>query len=414
MSESRLRTPVATTLTLGLPQGAIDCGMSNLYANMERTSPSIPCEWKRREELLLASYAMFAKDSLGRRYDEPIHLYRSPFQRDRDRILHSAAFRRLSGKMQVFTGDMGDYHRTRLTHTHEVATIARTIGRVLRLNEDLIEALALLHDIGHPPFGHSGEDALCDAFAEHGGFSHNGFALTLVEELETRYTSYPGLNLTVEVLSGQSFRITHSGPSPLLEVQVVDVADSLAYNAHDVDDALALGLIQMQQLESLDLVRRAWEWGAARGMASNARSQRQSLVHSLIDVQVADMLETAVERLEPVKQLDSTSVRELGIILELSTTLASEREQLAAFLFENVYRHPELVRIRQRAAKRVGRLVSHLMEHPHMLPGRFLDRAQRAGIPAAVRDYIAGMTDRFCDAQYSALLELGGDQGLDW
>ena len=339
--------------------------MSNGRIKLDRNNPSLPCQWKNRERLLLAPYAMFSEDSRGRRYEEAIHPYRSPFQRDRDRILHSAAFRRLSGKMQVFTGDMGDYHRTRLTHTHEVATIARTIGRVLRLNEDLIEALALLHDIGHPPFGHSGEDALSEAFAEHGGFSHNDFALTLVEELETRYTTYPGLNLTTEVLSGQQFRITHSGPSPLLEVQVVDVADSLAYNAHDVDDALAL-------------------------------------------------LETAVEKLDPVKQLDSTSVCELGIVLELSPTLASEREQLSSFLFENVYRHPDLVRIRERAARRVGRLVSHLMERPQLLPVRFLDRAQRVGVAVAVRDYIAGMTDRFCDAQFTSLIELGEGHGLDW
>lgn len=385
-----------------------------MHVNLERGSSSIPCDWKKREELLLAPYAMFSKDSRGRKYSEDIHPYRSPFQRDRDRVLHSAAFRRLSGKMQVFTGEMGDYHRTRLTHTHEVATVARTIARVLRLNEDLVEALALLHDIGHPPFGHSGEDALSDAFAEHGRFSHNRFALTLAEELETRYTAYPGLNLSVEVLSGQGFRITHAGATPLLEVQVVDAADSLAYNAHDVDDALALGLIHMRQLESLELVRRAQEWSVGRSTLANERAQRQSLVHSLIDVQVADMLETAVERLEPVKQLDSTSVCELGVQLELSPALASEREQLSHFLFENVYRHPQLVQVRERAAKRVGRLVSHLVERPQMLPNRFLDRAQRVGIPAAVRDYIAGMTDRFCNAQYTALIELGQSQAADW
>ncbi|MEZ6078963.1 MAG: dNTP triphosphohydrolase [Pirellulaceae bacterium] len=184
-------------------------------------------DWKQREALLLASYAMFGRDSKGRRYAEEPHPYRGPFQRDRDRILHSSAFRRLSGKMQVFTGDMGDYHRTRLTHTQEVATIARTIGRVLRLNEDLIEALALVHDIGHPPYGHSGEDALGECLRDQGGFSHNRFALTLVEELETRYTPYPGLNLSQEVLAGQDFRITHDGAAPLLEVQVVDRQRSL-------------------------------------------------------------------------------------------------------------------------------------------------------------------------------------------
>ncbi len=379
-----------------------------------RADSALACDWKRREELLLAPYAMFSKDSAGRRYAEPLHAYRGPFQRDRDRILHSAAFRRLSGKMQVFTGDMGDYHRTRLTHTHEVATIARTLGRVLRLNEDLIEALALLHDIGHPPFGHSGEDALNACFANQGGFSHNRFALTLVEELETRYTTYPGLNLSREVLEGQDFRITHAGETALLEVQIVDLADSLAYNAHDVDDALALGLINLQQLESLDLVRRALEWGSAKSQSPVEHARRQSLVHSLIDVQVADVLETSLERLAEVRNLDSLSVRQLGIELSLSPIIASEREQLSQFLFERVYRHRDLVAVRQRAADRVSRLAERLIENPAYLPNRFLDRAQKTGIEIAVRDYLAGMTDRLCDAQYRALIELGGTQAQDW
>ena len=198
--------------------------------------------WQQREQLLLASYATFSAQSKGRIHAEPSHAYRGPFQRDRDRVLHSAAFRRLSGKMQVFTGDMGDYHRTRLTHTHEVASIARTIGRQLRLNEDLIEALALLHDVGHPPYGHCGEDALHKCLEHHGGFSHNAFALQLIQDLEVRYTGIPGLNLTYEVLAGQTHRANKGplAPAPSLEVQVVDAAASIAYDAHAVDDALQL------------------------------------------------------------------------------------------------------------------------------------------------------------------------------
>lgn len=196
-----------------------------------------------RETLLLAPYAMHSIASQGRRYAEPTQAYRGPFQRDRDRIVHSSAFRRLSGKMQVFTGDMGDYHRTRLTHTHEVASIARTIGRTLRLNEDLIEALALFHDIGHPPYGHAGEEALAACLHDHGGFSHNQYALTIAEELEIRYHQFPGLNLSHEVLEGQAMRIdkTRTDSCPLLEVQVVDVADSITYDAHDTDDAINSG-----------------------------------------------------------------------------------------------------------------------------------------------------------------------------
>ncbi len=376
-------------------------------------SAAKPSDWKQREALLLASYAMFGHDSAGRRYAEEPHPYRGPFQRDRDRILHSAAFRRLSGKMQVFTGDMGDYHRTRLTHTHEVATIARTIGRVLRLNEDLIEALALVHDIGHPPYGHSGEDALGECLRDHGGFSHNRFALTLVEELETRYTPYPGLNLSQEVLTGQDFRITHGGAAPLLEVQVVDLADSLAYNAHDVDDALALGLIQFQQLQGLELVQRALEWGQT-SLHAPQRAIRQSLVHNLIDVQVADVLDRSLDVLQELEGLDSLSVRQLETTLALSLPLASERDQLAQFLFDNVYRHDKLITVRKLAATRVRRLFERLVASPAMLPPRFVDRAQRVGIPPAVGTYLAGMTDRFCDQQYRQIIELGDSTAADW
>src|SRR3954454_17772912 len=207
-----------------------------------------------REAALLAPYAMHSADSRGRRHPEPEHPYRGPYQRDRDRILHCAAYRRLSGKMQVFTGEMGDYHRPRLTHTQEVASIARTIGRALRLNEDLIEALALFHDIGHPPFGHAGEDALDECLAAHGGFSHNEFALTLAEDLEARYAAFPGLNLTYEVLEGQATRADKdaayaaTGQAPLLEVQVVEAADSMTYDAHDADDAVKLQLVAIDEL----------------------------------------------------------------------------------------------------------------------------------------------------------------------
>lgn len=374
---------------------------------------ALQCDWQKREALLLASYAVFGRDSAGRRYAEPTHLYRSPFQRDRDRILHSTAFRRLSGKMQVFTGDMGDYHRTRLTHTHEVATIARTIGRALRLNEDLIEALALLHDIGHPPYGHSGEDTLRACLVDHGGFSHNRFALTLVEELEVRHTPYPGLNLSKEVLAGQDYRITHAGETPSLEVQVVDLADSLAYNAHDVDDALVLGLLQFQQLQGLDLVQRALDWGQT-SLHAPQQVVRQSLVHSLIDVQIANLLERSLEILREVEGLDSLSVRQLEITLALSPALASERVQLAQFLFDNVYRHDKLIAVRQQAATRVRKLFDRLVASPSMLPRRFVDRAQRYGAEASVGAYLAGMTDRFCDQQFRQLIELGETAASDW
>lgn len=389
-------------------------GMNKHGLEPSRFDSLRPCHWEHRERQLLAAYAMFAVDSQGREYSETQHAYRSPFQRDRDRVLHSAAFRRLSGKMQVFTGEMGDYHRTRLTHTHEVANIARTLGRVLRLNEDLVEALALLHDIGHPPYGHSGEDALNACLSDYGGFSHNAFALELVQRLETRYTTYPGLNLTKEVLAGQQYRITHAGCTPMLEVQIVDLADSIAYNAHDVDDALALGLIELPQLQSLDLIRRALDYGAAKGHAKTALGLRQSLVHSLIDVQVADLLEVAFDKLSAVRDLDSQSVQELGVQLELSPVVASQREQLSQFLFDNVYRHEMLIGIRGQASRRVSSLFERLVASPEILPQRFQDLAGRHNVATAVGHYIGGMTDRFCDTQHQRIVELGGRQADVW
>ncbi|MFO1062966.1 MAG: dNTP triphosphohydrolase [Pirellulales bacterium] len=378
-------------------------------------SSTISSAWNVRENLLLAPYAMFSRQSAGRRYEEEPHPYRGPFQRDRDRVLHSAAFRRLSGKMQVFTGSMGDYHRTRLTHTQEVAMIARTIGRTLRLNEDLIEALALVHDIGHPPYGHCGEDALDECVRNHGGFSHNDFALTLVEELETRYTPYPGLNLTTEVLNGQSFRVTHQGETPLLEVQVVDLADSIAYNAHDVDDALKLGLLSLMQLDSLALVRRARMWSSIHQTAvGGTNAARQLLVHSLIDVQVADVLEHSAEMLADVAELDSAAVQQLGLSLDLSALIAEERRELESFLFENVYRHPKLIEVRTKAAKRLQQMFARIAAHPQMLPERFQARAGRSSVERTTAEYLAGLTDHSCDELYTQIIELGGETLPDW
>src|SRR5689334_9861126 len=202
---------------------------------------------------------MHGRDTAGRVHDEPTHAYRSPYQRDRDRIVHSSAFRRLAHKTQVFTGTMGDYHRSRLTHTLEMASIARTVGRTLGLNEDLIESLALAHDIGHPPFGHAGESVLDECLAREGGFNHNQQALRIVERLETRYPDFPGLNLSREILDGQRSRtvrrLEQEAGGRLLEVQTVDAADSIAYNAHDADDAVELGMIDLPELDAASLWR---------------------------------------------------------------------------------------------------------------------------------------------------------------
>lgn len=369
--------------------------------------------WDEREKSLLASYAMHSIDSEGREYPESQHPYRGPFQRDRDRVLHSAAFRRLSGKMQVFTGDMGDYHRTRLTHTHEVASLARTIGRALRLNEDLIEAMALLHDIGHPPFGHCGEDVLDECLRQHGGFSHNQFALDLVTRLEERYTAYPGLNLTREVLSGQNFRSDkQDAQTQMLEIQVVDAADSIAYDAHDVDDAIKLGLLSWDQLSHLALVRRA------RGIVpldqTPEQHRRQLLVHTLLDLQMEDFLTYSQQILEQAHGLDSIGVREVQYTLRMSPGFEAEKKELERFLFQNVYRHPRLIDVRQRAATRLQQLFLLLKAYPERLPERFQRLGAEWGTDRAIGVYLAGMTDRFCDDQYVAMVEMGRSQAADW
>jgi dGTPase len=362
-----------------------------------------------RENTLLAPSALHSADSRGRKHDEAEHPYRGPFQRDRDRIVHSSAFRRLSGKMQVFTGDMGDYHRTRLTHTHEVASIARTIGRALRLNEDLIEALALFHDIGHPPFGHAGEDALDECLEGFGGFSHNQFALTLAEELESRYAAFPGLNLTYEVLEGQATRADKdasyaaTGQAPLLEVQVVEAADSATYDAHDTDDAVKLQLVALDELAQCALVRDAL--AQVRSKYTDLRDDllRKAVVHQLIDRQVTDILETSAAILATAGTMNAQEVRRSAIRIASSRALSDQKRQLESFLYDRVYRHPNLVAVRGEAQSRLKQMFELYSNQPDRLPPHFQTRAKTTGVPRAAGDYLAGMTDRFCDQQYRLL-----------
>lgn len=355
-----------------------------------------------RESLLLASYAMRSVDSQGRKYLEPEHPYRGPFQRDRDRIVHSSAYRRLSGKMQVFTGDMCDYHRTRLTHTFEVASIARTIGRALRLNEDLVEALALFHDIGHPPFGHAGEDALDECLADNGGFSHNAYALTIAEELEVRYQSFLGLNLSREVLESQASRVDKQakGVAPLLEAQAVEAADSITYDAHDTDDSVKLGLVTMDELAELPLVRESIARVHERFGGLHDKLLRKALVHELIDWQVSDVLETAGAALAQFSFATAAEARKSAFRIGPRGQLARQKAELEGFLFDRVYRHSQLIEIRSRAQARLRTMFKGYCRRPALLPARFRDRAESVGIARAVGDYLAGMTDRYCEQQY--------------
>jgi dGTPase len=361
-----------------------------------------------REAAILAPYAQHSVDSAGRRYPEPPHPYRGPYQRDRDRILHSAAFRRLSQKTQVFTGEMGDYHRTRLTHTLEVASIARTIARALRLNEDLVEALALAHDIGHPPFGHSGEDVLDECLREHGGFTHNAQALRICEVLETCYPRFPGLNLTSEVLEGQRARATKSASnsaneSPLLEVQVLDAADSIAYDAHDADDALEIGLLQLEELLAVPMWREASDRVSRRISNLNDRHLRRAIVHEVIDWQVSDVLTVAQQELASRRITSVSEARRAPVLVRPSAELAEKKSGLERFLFERVYRHPGILAKRSEAQAAVREMFQLLVGNADRLPAKFRRLADRDGVYRAAGDYLAGMTDRFAFVEYRRL-----------
>ena len=375
-------------------------------------------QFVEREAALLARYAMHSVDSAGRAHPEVTHIHRGPYQRDRDRVLHSVGFRRLSGKTQVFTGQ-GDYHRTRLTHTMEVTSIARTIARALRLNEDLVEALALLHDIGHPPFGHAGEDALNEFAHDVGGFSHNQFALTLVEEIEQRYPEFPGLNLTYEVLGGQGRRVdkvdgvvgggvgaTIGDPSqsqttlparaPLLEVQVVDLADSLAYNAHDVDDAVELGWLDLDELLELPILAMCHVSVQQRYGALEGSTLRRALVHELINLQVAHLILESERKLEQVADLTSDAVCEQGLRLDISGPIAEDKRGLERFLYQRLYRHDLLVEARRESQQKIKELGQAMLEDKNawrnQLPPEFQSRYELSPKRCIV-EFLASMTD---------------------
>jgi dGTPase len=380
------------------------------------TSPdrvAIP-DWKTKEALTLAPWAMHAADSAGRVHPEPPHPFRSPYQRDHDRIVHSAAFRRLAHKTQVFTGYHGDYHRSRLTHTLEVTSIARTLARALALNEDLVETLALAHDIGHPPLGHAGEDTLDELLADEGGFNHNAQALRIMEVLEHRYPDFPGLNLSREVLDAQATRKKDgTAPAPLLETQVVDAADSIAYDTHDADDAIELGLVTLEELLDLPLVADAAarvrdRYGPLEGM-----DLRRAVLHELVDFQVAELvarsrgaLESAgIDSVEKVRAAFRGSGSGSGTrFVEHAPPLATAKKQLEKFLFQRVYRSERVMAVRTAVQQKLTRLFRWYCDNPSAMPPGFRARAERFGVPRSVADYIAGMTDRYLELDHDRRL----------
>jgi len=378
------------------------------------TAARPPLDWRTRESLTLAPWAMHATDSAGRVHPEPPHPVRSPYQRDRDRIVHSAAFRRLAHKTQVFTGYHGDYHRSRLTHTLEVTSIARTLARALGLNEDLVETLALAHDIGHPPLGHAGEDTLAELLRDEGGFNHNAQALRIMEFLERRYAEFPGLNLSREVLDAQATRKKDgSAPAPLLETQVVDAADSIAYDTHDADDAVELKLVRMDELLELPLVAEAAERVADRYGRLEGSELRHTVLHELVDMQVAELIGMSRAMIDTLGIDSVAAVRQAWRgpdgrpgrrIVAHAPAVAAGKRQLEKFLFERVYRCPRVLEVRVPAQGRLTRLFEWYCAHPTELPASFRQRAEAFGVRRSVADYIAGMTDRFLELDHDRRL----------
>jgi dGTPase len=366
---------------------------------------------EQREHGHLAAYGVSAAETRGREYPEPEHHYRTCFQRDRDRVIHSAAFRRLEAKTQVFTNVPGDYYRTRLTHTIEVAQIARTIARILSVNEDLSEAAALAHDLGHPPYGHAGEAALNKLMSEYGGFEHNRQSLRVVEYLEHPYPAYRGLNLTFEVRESLAKHATkydqpdtdekYGSGYAALEGQIADLADSIAYNSHDLDDALAGNLIDEADLSDVplyQLLRRQIE----REFPQAHRFARQlRCAKLLIDLLVNDALAESARRLKETSPGSAEDVRQEKIkIISLSEQRQKELSELENFLFENVYEHPRIAQVQQQAEEELSRIFDMYVNDPKLLPERYRQRIGEQELERVACDYIAGMTDRYCHELY--------------
>ena len=378
--------------------------------------PFEPPDWLDREDEVLAPYAMRTRLSRGRRHAEPPHAYRTLFQRDRDRVVHSTAFRRLMHKTQVLVTQTSDHHRTRLTHTLEVAQISRTIARRLGLNEDLTEAIALSHDLGHPPFGHAGESALNECMREHGGFEHNAHALRIVDVLEYRYPDFPGLNLSWEVLEAMALHSKRRDApevaafagvgQPLLEAQVADAADSLAYDAHDVDDALSVGLIVLDDLRELEIWQRSLEQALRRHAALGPAQFQTTVVRTLINWQVGDLLEHTRRRLAESGVRSAEDVRRTPEPLVAFGPEAQRlRAELEDFLHRRVYQHYRVQRMALKGRRVVTALFAEFRRAPQLLPDRYRRRVGALPAERVACDYVAGMTDRYAQDEFLRLFQ---------
>lgn len=369
----------------------------------------------------LAVYACQPARSRGRRHAEPPAPTRDAFQRDRDRIVHSTAFRRLVYKTQVFLNHEGDLFRTRLTHSLEVAQLGRSVARALRLNEDLVEAIALAHDLGHTPFGHAGQDALNACMAEHGGFEHNLQSLRVVDALEHRYPQYDGLNLSFETREGilkhcsraNAERIEAAEPQgvarrfldrtqPGLEAQLCNLADAIAYNAHDIDDGVRSGLISVEQLADVELFERYRREALAEHpqLPGQGRRVLYETIRRMLSAQVYDVIDTTRAAIEALGPADADAVRQAPPLVAFSGAMQAQSEALKQFLFRNLYRHPQVTQTTDQASEVVRELFDAYLARGTEMPASYAERRDRH---RAVADYIAGMTDRFAMREHERL-----------
>ncbi|MGI6258718.1 MAG: deoxyguanosinetriphosphate triphosphohydrolase [Anaerolineaceae bacterium] len=365
----------------------------------------------------LAPYATLSKNSKGRKYPEEEADLRTRYQRDRDRILHTTAFRRLEYKTQVFINTEGDYYRTRLTHSLEVAQIGRSIARSLGANEDLVETICLAHDLGHSPFGHSGETILARLMNEHGGFNHNHQSLRIVTVLENRYPDYAGLNLSWEVLEGMVKHETEYDSSDVqeydpelrgsLEAQIANVADELAYTSHDLDDGLRSGMISPSQLDGIAIWEIVNESIGRRKTDSLDDLSRHQIIRRLINFEMTDLIQSIDRYLRKANIKSALELQKLPYnVVGFSEDMYRRNRELKDFLYNNLYRHHRVVRMAAKAEMIISRIFEMYQSNPAALPPEVQDRIEEHGLERSICDYIAGMTDRFAIDEYHRLFNV--------
>lgn len=382
-----------------------------------------PSLWRTREQMeeterkTLAPFAQKSGDSRGRKYEEASHAYRAEFQRDRARIIHSRAFRRLEYKTQVFLNGTGDHLRTRLTHSIEVASITRTIARALALNEDLAEAIALAHDLGHSPFGHSGEEMLAECMRDHGGFDHNKQSQRVVELLENAYPNFPGLNLTFEVREGLQKHAAFYDPptaggetyrSPSLEAQIANLADEITYYSHDLDDAVDFEILSGKQLEENAVWQQSHRAVLSRYPEAREPELHKLIIRDIIDVQVRDVVTSSAESIAAARVQSADEVRrQPGPLIRYSDVLLEANRALRRFLYQNVYYHPRVAEVNQNACEMLRRVFEALVTDPEQLGDAAAKRIESEGLYRTVCDYVAGMTDRYLMEEHARLVTAG-------